>query len=411
MSNCFLNSAVLPLDARFESSIYSSSFTLTHTADSFFNYQLQLYSSLNYPMVAKTQLQSASQAASVFKALSVISSVNKSFKSFSIRDRFLYSTLCVAITQAVYSRVAFSGSVSLLNKLFHKKKFRVDYSGNNPLKGLPVVYSTTFTRQLLRNSKGPKALKVSPFKANIIKMFGFFLKKSAATKQAKSKHIFLEKKNVSVPYSFKLFATNTNGTQPAYYGIRHLKSLLTLVTGGRFSIYGINAVSFARFSFDQERGGTLVKHSSSFNKRNNNQPAASKTSSRFLRSLERERLSRFRYVAVYIQDLIRITFFSIYRKKAAFLVSFLAFTLSKLPRNRKETQFLRFLRKLVKVFASRRKEIQGIRIRFQGRVNRWRRTKHIVGEKGSISFYTYDTRIAYGNSQAITRKGAQGIRL
>ena len=44
--------------------------------------------------------------------------------------------------------------------------------------------------------------------------------------------------------------------------------------------------------------------------------------------------------------------------------------LSSLPRNRKETRFLRFLIKLIKVFASQRSERLGVRIRFKGRVNR-----------------------------------------
>lgn len=176
----------------------------------------------------------------------------------------------------------------------------------------------------------------------------------------------------SQSYSFKLFATNKNRTQPVYFSLNHLKNLLTLITGSRFSLYGINAMAFSRFSFDQERKvGLYVNSFSPINAQVS--PVKSlnaKTAYRFIRSIERERLSRFRYVAVYIQDLIRIAFFSMFRKKSAFLATFLAFTLSKLPRNRKETQFIRFLRKLVKVFASQRKEILGIRIRFQGRVNR-----------------------------------------
>ncbi len=164
-------------------------------------------------------------------------------------------------------------------------------------------------------------------------------------------------------------------------------------------------MSLSRFAFDKEAYGAIFyKNHIKF------ENSGVKTSYRFIQSLERERLSRFRYVAVYIQDLIRISFFSIFLKKASFLSSFFAFTLSKLPRNRKETKFLRFIMKLVKVFASQRKEIIGLRIRFQGRVNRWRRTKHIIGEKGSIGFYTYSTRIDYGSAQAITRKGALGIR-
>jgi ribosomal protein S3 len=34
-----------------------------------------------------------------------------------------------------------------------------------------------------------------------------------------------------------------------------------------------------------------------------------------------------------------------------------------------------------------------------------------VGEKGYISYQSYDTRIEYGIAQAITRKGALGIRI
>lgn len=73
---------------------------------------------------------------------------------------------------------------------------------------------------------------------------------------------------------------------------------------------------------------------------------------------------------MYIKDLIRIIFFCIYLKKPTFIVSFFSFILAKLPRNRKETQFLRFLIKLVKIFSTQRKERLGLRIRFQGRINR-----------------------------------------
>ncbi len=208
-----------------------------------------------------------------------------------------------------------------------------------------------------------------------------------------------------------------------------LKNLVLRRTDTRRSLYRINGISFTRFIFNKESLTKLLKwHSSVVS--SNNQPEISiirkvinelsqagpfnknvKTSSAFLRSIERERVSRFRYVAVYIQDLIRVTFFAIYIKKASFLASFFAFTLGKLPRNRKETTFLRFLIKLLKVFSSQRKEMLGVRIRFQGRVNRWRRTKHILGEKGVIPFYTYRSRMDYGSAQAITRKGAQGIKI
>lgn len=164
----------------------------------------------------------------------------------------------------------------------------------------------------------------------------------------------------------------------------------------RFSFYQINAVSFARFAFDQEihadqkmrinllqdqkkRTGAIKMKTVVLSSHQRTNPAYSsgkkvksqvKFSQRFLASLERERLSRNRAFGIFIKDLIRITFFSRYLKKANFLASFFAFTISKLPRNRKETTFLRFLRKLLKVFGSQRKEMLGVRVRFQGRVNR-----------------------------------------
>lgn len=35
----------------------------------------------------------------------------------------------------------------------------------------------------------------------------------------------------------------------------------------------------------------------------------------------------------------------------------------------------------------------------------------MIGQKGIITFFSYATRIDYGRAQAITRKGALGIRI
>jgi len=178
---------------------------------------------------------------------------------------------------------------------------------------------------------------------------------------------------------FKLYPSTS---QEAYLNsntFTQLKYLLSVRANSRFSFYPINALSLVRFAYDHERHVEKAKY---LELRQQNESAIQalsakkkpyenvKLSQRFLAKLEREMASRFRYVAIYIKDLIRITFFSVYLKKVSFLAAFYAFTLSKLPRNRKETKFLRFLRKLLKVFASQRMERVGVRIRFQGRVNR-----------------------------------------
>jgi hypothetical protein len=95
-----------------------------------------------------------------------------------------------------------------------------------------------------------------------------------------------------------------------------------------------------------------------------------KNSNLFIKALEKERTLRYRYTAVYIKDLLRLTFVGFYYKHAQLMREFAAFILKKLPRNRKETKFLRFIMKMRKVFAAQREEVVGIRLRFQGRVNR-----------------------------------------
>lgn len=135
------------------------------------------------------------------------------------------------------------------------------------------------------------------------------------------------------------------------------------------------------------------------------------TSAALLGQLAQERGGRFQYAAVLLPDLLRLTFLAVYLKKAAFLADLLAFALGQLPRNRKETQFLRILRKVVKVLVAARPERLGVRIRVVGRVNRWRRTKALVGEKGTLPLYTYRSRLEAGQAQAITRKGALGLRV
>lgn len=81
-------------------------------------------------------------------------------------------------------------------------------------------------------------------------------------------------------------------------------------------------------------------------------------------------ISRYKYVAVYIQDLVRVSFLSLFLKKPAFLASFIGFQIAKLPKNRKETKLTKFIIKVVKVFSSQREETIGMKIEFKGRVNR-----------------------------------------
>lgn len=172
------------------------------------------------------------------------------------------------------------------------------------------------------------------------------------------------------------------------------KLLLSSWLGAPVDIFFINALSFTKFAFKVER------LSSPKNNPNN-----------FLSVLDRDFINKYKYIGIYIKDLVRIAWISMLFKKPSFIAKFVAFQLAKLPRNRKETSFIRFLIKVIRTLGAERKEIRGVRVKFKGRVNRWRRTKFILGNRGSFPLQTISERIEQGSAQAINRKGAVGIRI
>ncbi len=172
------------------------------------------------------------------------------------------------------------------------------------------------------------------------------------------------------------------------------KLLLSSWLGAPVDIFFINALSFTKFAFKVER------LASPKNNPNN-----------FLSVLDRDFINKYKYIGIYIKDLVRIAWISMLFKKPSFIAKFVAFQLAKLPRNRKETSFIRFLIKVIRTLGAERKEIKGVRIKFKGRVNRWRRTKFILGNRGSFPLQTISERIEQGSAQAINRKGAVGVRI
>lgn len=183
----------------------------------------------------------------------------------------------------------------------------------------------------------------------------------------------------------KLVTNHTN------YKLENIHKYFSLVLKSNVSLVFINALALTKYAY--------------------NYAATKKGAQRFLNYIEREMIQRYKYIAVYIQDFIRVCFFSFFLKKPTFVAQFMGFQLAELPRNRKETRFIRFLIKVLKIFGAQRPEILAIKVEFKGRVNRWRRTKVIRGFKGVIPFFRYTTKIEYGSGKAVTRKGALGIRL
>lgn len=165
-----------------------------------------------------------------------------------------------------------------------------------------------------------------------------------------------------------------------HFKIKRISQIISFLTGFSISFFRINSLAHTRFAFDSnlikkinpEKIYKLSKATlnNAILKKVKKTRKKKKSSGHFLNKIQKERQSRYKYIGIYIKDLVRISFRALYSKYAQLLINFFAFSLSKLPRNRKETKFIRFLVKLVKIFSTQRKEIIGIRLRFQGRINR-----------------------------------------
>lgn len=203
----------------------------------------------------------------------------------------------------------------------------------------------------------------------------------------------ITRKNLSV----RKFLTQEKLVLPhTKYNFKNNKIALSRLTNRTIKIFFINALSLTKYAFNLER---------EYEKKEKRSPTT------FLQNIDRDLINKYKYIAIYIKDLIRICFIGMYLKKTKIIADFIAFQLGKLPRNRKETSFIRFIIKVVKTFAAEREEILGLRIKFSGRVNRWRRTKAIIGERGVIPLHTINNQIEYGTAHAVNRKGAVGIRI
>lgn len=268
---------------------------------------------------------------------------------------------------------------TLRNKAFSKKD--KDYS-------LFTHKVFTLVRDLKKNNlnsvKNPRSRSV-PVK------FKNALRLSIHVKRKNIKNFKPRKKlNIRQKFTEKLTLTNN------YNKITENKNALSLLINKQINFFFINALALTKYAFN------LQRH---FNQKQK------QSASKYIQKIDRDLINKYKYVAIYIKDLIRICFIGMFLKKPTFITRFIAFQLSKLPRNRKETQFIKFIIKVVKTFAAEREEIGGLRIKFKGRVNRWRRTKSIIGERGSIQLQTIDSHIEYGSAHAINRKGALGIGL
>ena len=261
-------------------------------------------------------------------------------------------------------------------------------SKNKKFYGKRLRFKSKFKKNFKKKLISKKRISLIITKKNVIK------RKLAMTFKLKNRTRFLKQKVV--------FKRTWIGKRVVLSG-KHLnflqkKLILSSWISKSVNLFFINALSLTKFSYKKER---KISKKSKKNFRVN----------KYLSFFDRFFINRYKYIGIYIKDFVRIAFISIFFKKPSFLAKFVAFQLAKLPRNRKETSFIRFLIKVIRIFSAARSESLGVRIKFKGRVNRWRRTKFILGNRGDFPLGTISERIEQGTAQAINRKGAVGIRI
>jgi ribosomal protein S3 len=122
-------------------------------------------------------------------------------------------------------------------------------------------------------------------------------------------------------------------------------------------------------------------------------------------------VNRYRYDAIYVNDLVNIAFISILFKNPQFLVEFIAFQFKQLPKNKKQMKLIQLIIQVVQTFVTEREEVIGLKLKFKGRINKRKRARTIIVNQGTMTLQSDSTRVEYGYAQGYTKSGLIGIKL
>ena len=179
-----------------------------------------------------------------------------------------------------------------------------------------------------------------------------------------------------------------------YQKLKIIKKFISKFTNLKVSIFFINSLSFAQFYYYLKQDNDKLK------KNFNN-----------IRNIEKQMVNRYRYDAIYVNDLVNIAFISILFKNPQFLVEFIAFQFKQLPKNKKQMKLIQLIIQVVQTFVTEREEVIGLKLKFKGRINKRKRARTIIVNQGTMTLQSDSTRVEYGYAQGYTKSGLIGIKL
>lgn len=181
-----------------------------------------------------------------------------------------------------------------------------------------------------------------------------------------------------------------------YSHILKNQNAFTLMYNKRINFFFINALAYAKYTYNIDKSLKAKRFWKA---------------SKLLSLNERKEINRNKYIGIYIKDFVRVGFIGMLFKNLTFLARFVAFLIGELPRNRRETVFLRNTGKSLIKMSGQRDEINGLRFKFKGRINKWNRTKYVIARRNSITTNQFSKRILHATTHAINKKGTLGIHL
>jgi len=93
------------------------------------------------------------------------------------------------------------------------------------------------------------------------------------------------------------------------------------------------------------------------------------------------------------------------------LAKFIGYQLKRMPKNRRQTKLLYYIRSLLRYSLKVQFDIIGIRIQFTGRINGRPRSKSTILNEGILPLQTQSANLEYGESFGITRYGTIGVKV
>ena len=185
------------------------------------------------------------------------------------------------------------------------------------------------------------------------------------------------------------------------FSLHALKKCLNIISGINSQIFLFNAKSLFNFK-DLVRDDSIKL---------NVQQQKVKRYFNMAKKLKKRLNKRWSRIQFLGYDLMNVAQYSLFFKNSKILASLISYQLSFLPKNKRQTAFLKYISKIIFNFKGEFKDILGLKLKFKGRFNKWKRTKKWEAQAGNLLVQTYDAFIDYASVKGLVKKGIFSVRL